>query len=90
MKLGKGSARKNCVETSLATLGSDEIPERTEHRSWSIARFADEISFWIARYFESALEIVRTGISSKARNPVYFFGGPEKNREKLQQSFAAK
>lgn len=37
------------AETPVRTRGSDEIPESTEHRSWSIAGFALEISFWIAR-----------------------------------------
>jgi hypothetical protein len=37
------------AETPVRTRGSDEIPERTEHRSRSIAGFALEISFWIAR-----------------------------------------
>jgi hypothetical protein len=37
------------AETPVRTRGSDEIPESTEHPSWSIAGFALEISFWIAR-----------------------------------------
>jgi hypothetical protein len=37
------------AETPVRTRGSDEIPESTEHRSWSITGFALEISFWIAR-----------------------------------------
>jgi hypothetical protein len=37
------------AETPVRTRGSDEIPESTEQRSWSIAGFALEISFWIAR-----------------------------------------
>jgi hypothetical protein len=43
-----GSALQSWPETPVRTRGSDEIPERTEHRSWSIAGFAVEISFWIA------------------------------------------
>jgi hypothetical protein len=37
------------AETPVRTRGSDEIPESTQHRSLSIAGFAPEISFWIAR-----------------------------------------
>ena len=44
-----GSAPQSWPETPVRTPGSDEIPERTEHRSWSIAGFAVEISSWIAR-----------------------------------------
>jgi hypothetical protein len=39
------------AETPVRTRGSDEIPERTEHRSRSISGSALEISFWIAREF---------------------------------------